>query len=146
MKKINLEGEINWLYLQYANEYGPEAFQILKKESEVLIVDEDALNLFFVKDKKDFEIFLSDRESYMGEEISRCWVEDSEKTEVRIDSFFGKDDQEDSSKEDLFSIVKKVFDLIMDDSQLDDFLAALTEEQSNALYSHPLLGYYDLLP
>ena len=201
MLKINIEGEINWLYLKYDNDTYLEAFQILKKDAnEVLIIDQDALNLFFVKNKEEFDAFLVAREIHMSERISRHWVVGPEKNEVPIDSFFndkkGQEELSESNKKstilnktqidnldfasfddhlvsrlffrlgtyyeeakeqeltltkkadhsEIYEKIKSAFDLLNDDSKLEDFLAALTEEQSHALYYHPLLDHYDLLP
>jgi len=40
----------------------------------------------------------------------------------------------------------EVFDILADKVKLGNFLELLSEEESDKLYKHPLLDYYDLLP
>ena len=49
-------------------------------------------------------------------------------------------------KEEKFTNLIESFDLLHDQDTLEAFTAILNEEQSDKLYSHPILKNYDLLP
>lgn len=46
----------------------------------------------------------------------------------------------------LYREMLKVFDLLINQEKLEDFLMSLTENQRSKLYNHKLLKIYDLLP
>ena len=49
-------------------------------------------------------------------------------------------------KEEILTHMLETFDLLKDMDKLEVFTALLSEEESEKLYSHPLLKEYDLLP